>query len=423
MESLMNHLFNFKESVVVECKLALGRDGNGAIPNDFWETYSAFANTHGGTIYLGVKEKDGEFSVQGIPNPERLKTDLFSTLNNPKKVSCNLLSDKDVIIEEIDDKKILVIKIPQASRQQRPVYINENFFTGTFRRLHDGDRKCSEESVKRMLAEQTEDSRDSKILQNYTLDDFHHETIDAYRQMFANYKPDHPWNVPNKLEFLRLSGCWRRERATGEEGFTLAGVLMFGTWNAIMDICPFLFWDYQELSENVSTDHRWIDRIVFDGTWSGNLFDFYRKVSLKLLSDLKKPFRLKDGIRQDDTVQHKALREALINTLVHADYSGRASIKIQKSPNGYMFRNPGVLRLPKKNIMIGGESDCRNRTIHQLFLMLGLGERAGSGLPKIKEAWEALGYEVSLEDDFEPYEQTILTLKKNPNFKLNEPVN
>jgi predicted HTH transcriptional regulator len=157
-----------------------------------------------------------------------------------------------------------------------------------------------------MLAEQTEDSRDSKILQNYTLDDFHHETIDAYRQMFANYKPDHPWNVPNKLEFLRLSGCWRRERATGEEGFTLAGVLMFGTWNAIMDICPFLFWDYQELPENLSTDHRWIDRIVFD------------------------------SIRQDDTVQHKALREALINTLVHADYSGRASIKIQKSPNGFM---------------------------------------------------------------------------------------
>ncbi len=77
----------------------MGRDGNGAIPNDFWETYSAFANTYGGTIYLGVKENHGEFSVQGIPSPERLKTDLFSTLNNPKKVSCNLLSDKDVIIE------------------------------------------------------------------------------------------------------------------------------------------------------------------------------------------------------------------------------------------------------------------------------------------------------------------------------------
>lgn len=62
--------------------------------------------------------------------------------------------------------------------------------------------------------------------------------------------------------------------------------------------------------------------------------------------------------------------------------------------------------------MQGGESDCRNRTLHQLFLMLGLGERAGSGLFKIRAAWEQLVYVVELHDSFEAYDETALTLSR-----------
>ena len=48
-----------RESVDLECKLAAGRDGKGALPEDFWRTYSAFANTRGGVVLLGVREKQG----------------------------------------------------------------------------------------------------------------------------------------------------------------------------------------------------------------------------------------------------------------------------------------------------------------------------------------------------------------------------
>lgn len=53
----IDDIHTLQESAEVECKLAGGRDGNGAVPNDMWETYSAFANTRGGTILLGIKEK------------------------------------------------------------------------------------------------------------------------------------------------------------------------------------------------------------------------------------------------------------------------------------------------------------------------------------------------------------------------------
>jgi ATP-dependent DNA helicase RecG len=127
----------------------------------------------------------------------------------------------------------------------------------------------------------------------------------------------------------------------------------------------------------------------------------------KLAEDLKVPFVLKGEVRQDETPVHHALREALINTLVHADYSDRASIKAVKSPLGFLFRNPGLMRVPPEQALQGGESDCRNGILHKLFLLVGLGERAGSGLPKIRHGWTGA---IKLNDSLEPYNQTRLDL-------------
>ena len=67
-----------------------------------------------------------------------------------------------------------------------------------------------------------------------------------------------------------------------------------------------------------------------------------------------------------------------------------------------------MMRVPPEQAMLGGESDCRNRTLHKLFLLIGLGERAGSGLPKIRHGWPG---EISLSDSMEPYNQTRLELR------------
>jgi predicted HTH transcriptional regulator len=193
---------------------------------------------------------------------------------------------------------------------------------------------------------------------------------------------------------------------------TLAGLLMLGRWPAIHEAAPYYFVDYQERPSECeeNDDTRWLDRVVPDGTWSGNLFDFYRRVARKLVTDLKVPFALKGDVRQDDTPVHQALREAMVNMLVHADYADRASVLVVKQPSGFVFRNPGLLRVPAALALQGGESDSRNRTLQQMFLMIGLGERAGSGLTKIQRGWRESGGRLNLADSFEPYDQTRLDM-------------
>lgn len=401
-----------RESLDLECKLALGRGGQGAVPEDFWPTYSAFANTQGGVVVLGVREKQERFSIEGIPNVAKVRRELFDSLNNRQKVSANLLNDALVREVTLEGRTILMIEIPRAARKQRPVYLTTNpLAEHTFRRLNDGDRPLPDEEVKRMLAEQVEDSRDDRILKGYSFDDLNLGTFRTYRQVFTNRDPGHVWNGYDDQEFLRHIGGWRRDRETGEGGLSLAGLLMFGQLVAIQEELPNYMLDYQERPE-AKTDARWIDRITLDGKWSGNLYDFYRKVFVKLTADLKVPFRLEKGERKDETPVHEALREALANVLVHADYSDRASVLVVKRPDMFGFRNPGLMRIPVEVALQGGEPDCRNRTLHKMFRFVGVGEQAGTGIPKILHGWQAQHWNPpKLYDIATPYNQTLLELR------------
>ncbi|MEO6994509.1 MAG: RNA-binding domain-containing protein, partial [Lacunisphaera sp.] len=401
-----------RESVDLECKLALGRDGQGALPEDFWPTYSAFANTSGGVVVLGVREKQQQFVVEGIPNVAKVRKELFDLLNNREKVSANLLTDAQVREVTLDGRTLLVIEIPRANRKHRPVHLSTNPFAGhTYRRLNDGDRPLPDEEVRRMVAEQVEDSRDDRILLGYNFDDLCMETFRAYRQVFANREPGHPWNALEDLDFLRQLGGWRKDRETAESGLTLAGLLMFGWMTTIQEELSNYMLDYQERPE-AKIEQRWVDRLTLDGKWSGNLYDFYRKVYLKLTADLKVPFALEQGERKDETPVHVALREALANVLVHADYSDRASVLVVKRPDMFGFRNPGLMRIPAEVAIRGGEHDCRNRTLHKMFRLVGVGEQAGSGIPKIYGGWAKQHWRApALYERSEPYNQTLLELR------------
>jgi predicted HTH transcriptional regulator len=134
-----------------------------------------------------------------------------------------------------------------------------------------------------------------------SLDDLDKDTLQSYRNLLSANKTNHPWIALNEQDFLARLGGWHKDRETGEEGLTLAGLLMFGQYRPILEALPNYFLDYQELPTDTN-EIRWLDRVVPDGTWSGNLLDFYRRVILKLEADLKTPFAIQNNIRQGSNI-------------------------------------------------------------------------------------------------------------------------
>lgn len=92
-------------------------------------------------------------------------------------------------------------------------------------------------------------------------------------------------------------------------------------------------------------------------------------------------------VRVDDTPVHKAIREAVVNMMIHSDYLITGVLKIVKTDNGFVFSNPGSLRLPVRDIYEGGHSVARNPRIQTFFRMIGAGDNIGSGFPTILSAW------------------------------------
>jgi len=163
-------IIDLTEGFDFEAKKAAGRDGQGQLPDSFFPTYSAMANTEGGVVLLGIEEiTDDQFQVFGIINSGKVIKELWSSLNNKQKISSNILNERDVQTLELEGKTVLQISIPRATRFQLPVFLGKNPFVGTYRRQDDGDFRCDEETVKRMLADQVEDARDAKLLEKFTL--------------------------------------------------------------------------------------------------------------------------------------------------------------------------------------------------------------------------------------------------------------
>ncbi|GAB3635300.1 hypothetical protein GCM10027422_08900 [Hymenobacter arcticus] len=229
------------------------------------------------------------------------------------------------------------------------------------------------------------DTLDDRPLSGYGLPDLDPDTLRAYRTEFAQRRPGHRWNGYPDEAFLECLGGWHIDRATRLGCLTLAGLLMFGQQHSITQQVPHYGPDYQEQAPGAA---RWLDRVTPDASWSGNLYDFYRRVYPKLVADLKVPFQLVEDRRVDETDVHKALREALVNTLVHADYSGSTPIRIIKLPGRFSFRNPGLLRISTEEIYRGGTSDCRNRAVQKMFQLMGVADRAGTGFSAILQAWK-----------------------------------
>lgn len=366
------------------------KSARGGFPGSFWETYSAFANTDGGTVIFGAREENDAIQLDGLDVTQisGYQKTLWDGLNNRGKVSRNLLTNDNVDVVNVEGANLLAIHIPRAARADRPVYVGPNPFGNTYRRHHEGDYRCAEDEVRRMLADADPTPADHRILSGFTLDDLDSTSLTQYRQRFRAAKGEHAWLSLEDTELLERLGGWRRDRITGAEGLTLAGLLMFGKDGAIRDpeAVPAYFVDYRE---KLDPAMRWTDRVYPDGTWEANLFQFYQRVWPKLSAGLPVPFQLEGGMRRDNTPAHEALREAFVNSLIHADYAAPGGVVLERYPDRFVFENPGTLLVSLEQFRRGGVSECRNKALQKMFLMIGGGEQAGSGVDKIRTGWSS----------------------------------
>ena len=144
----LSSLNKYKENKRIEAKKATG-----GLPRSIWETYSAFANTSGGVILLGVLEdkQDRTLYPVDLPDPKRLIAQFLELVNDPRIVNRNILKKSDVRIDVVDGKDIVVIRVPRARRVEKPVYIGGDPFTGSYVRVDDADIRCTKEQVRQML--------------------------------------------------------------------------------------------------------------------------------------------------------------------------------------------------------------------------------------------------------------------------------
>jgi ATP-dependent DNA helicase RecG len=370
----------------------------GGLPNAIWETVSAFSNTDGGWLILGIAEHEGTKIIEGVADPHAMVQQIHELMRNRSKISQPVCGPADVTVVDAKGRQLVAVRVPPAARRVRPIYTRDNPYAGTYVRRHEGDFPATRPEVDRMMREAGDVSADQIILPGYSLADVDAPSLQRYRRRYQTANPDSPHNARDDETFLAAIGGFRRERETGRSGVTVAGLLMFGTDEAIRS------WRGRHMIDFRLVEHDpgdWIHR----ETWEGNLLGAYEKLMPLLLDGLPIPLGFEDGVRVDQSDRHKAVREVFVNLLVHADYTERATSLIVRFPSGYRFRNPGTSRVAEIDAAVGDRSDPRNPELVRMFRLIGLAEEAGTGIPRVNQAWRRLGYEPpAFESDAERYE-------------------
>ena len=224
--------------------------------------------------------------------------------------------------------------------------------------------------------------------------------------------PGHVWENLEDEDFLLKLGA-AGTGADGKKHPTAAGLLMLGRENDILREFNTYSLDYREQN---AIDEVPVFRIFSSsGGWSGNVYDFFFRVCDRLNADIWVPAKEDGTMGEKDPSVFQALREALANCLIHADYHGRQGVVIVRKRNSVTMVNPGGFRIGIDTARSGGVSDPRNAVLSKMFHLIGIGERSGSGIPDILRVWRRHGWRMpSITEQLEP-ERTRLTLSFEKN--------
>lgn len=358
------------------------------VPENAYETVSAFSNTAGGWLVFGVQEGDDHYEIVGVIEVDKVQNDFLSVLRSGGKLNRVICVNESVIDES--DKVLLVFYVPEAARQDKPIYLNGDI-RRSFIRRGGGDERCTREEIERFLRDAAADRHDGEAIDLDPEHCFDTGSIQWYRGIFNNRNPSaNP--AQSDLEFLNEWGFVIE--TNGELRPTRAAILLFGSDAAFRQFLPRPVLDCQWTNidkDLVTPDQRWNDRLVAEF----NLIKSWRALVEKFMAHATTPFQLDPATmqRRDAPPDYVAFREAAINLLIHQDYADHSRKgEIRFFADRIEFWNPGDAFASTDQLLEPGEKEVRNPRIVAAFRRIGLSEQAGTGFRSIFHNWQGLGH-------------------------------
>ena len=358
------------------------------------ETLCAFTNEPnmgGGWLLLGVVREEMAlfpgYVVEGIEHAERVGADLATQaagmFNQPLRL--------DIRTELLDGKVVLVVFVPEAAPQDKPIYFKaQGLPRGALRRIGSTDQRCTEDDLVALYQARQVESFDAGLVSDATLDDLSPEAIEDYRVARREANPDaEELRWPDE-ELLQALGAVRRN-PQGAWQPTVAGLVLLGKPVALRRCFPMTRVDYIRVPgrEWVPDPDRRFDTVELRDP----LFRLIRRAQAAILDDLPKAFGLAEGeLQRKDSplVPQRVIREAVVNALMHRSYRLQAPVQIIRYSNRLEIRNPGFSLKSPDHLGEPG-SVPRNPKIAAALYDTRFAETKGSGVRVMREMCERAG--------------------------------
>ncbi len=381
-EDLLQELSAVDESHRIEAKRA------SQIDRSIMETVVAFSNEPGlggGYLLLGV-ERDpadlfgGAYRVEGVAEPDKLQSDLASQcasmLNRPVRPR--------IAVETLRGKTVLVVFAPEAAAAEKPIYATRlGLPRGAFRRVGSTDQEGTEDDLVALYAGQQVETFDGAVLPDTDMSDIDPGAVQEYRRLRERANPSAEELTWDDEALLRALGAAVRQG--GGPRPTVAGLLLFGTTQALRRCFPMMRIDYirvpgRQWVEN--PEHRF-DTLEIRAP----LLTAIRRAESAVRDELMQSFSLPEGAlaREDEpALPLRVIREAVVNAVMHRSYRIHGAIQIIRYANRLEVRNPGHSIKAEEQLGEPG-SETRNPRIAAVLHEVNIAETKGSGIRAMRE--------------------------------------
>lgn len=368
------------------------KEAQNDLPKSIWETVSAFSNTSGGWIILGVKEKrnngSSQFEICGVSNPEKIEQNFIGVLRSQTKFNVHISVSAQRFI--IDEKIVLAFYIPVSLN--KPVFFNE--YKNIFIRTGSGDQRASDFEVNTIIREQEFGIRSEREVPETSFEDINPSSLETYRNCLRYDNPSLSYNDLSDKDFCKKIGI-----LTKQERLTIGSLLMFGKRDSVTSICPNFWIDYIEIPGTSYNDAS--RRYTFRLQEQDNIWESYQLIYQRLRNHVDNPYNPQpNGVAPDDESLLYCIREGLVNLCAHSDYFSPAHPTIRIFTDRIMLQNPGRFSFDIANIEHQQIASMpRNPNIIRFFRYAKLSENAGYGIDKILKWKELTGAEVTFASD------------------------